>query len=120
MVDYVIENNAFMLHEYIKNYLKGGIFIMAQNKEQGEIKLTRRTRDLIDEAIQRSQSTNRYEICQAITDILWELHASNETGDEVDKKLAYQSSRMKLGTTKKILEAVDYYFYKHVKFATKL
>lgn len=96
--------------------------ITEENKEKGEIKLTRRTRDLIVEAIQRSSSMNpnRFEICKAVTDILWELHATNDVDDGVDKKLAYQSSRMNLGSTKKILEAVDYYFYKHVKFDTKL
>ena len=93
---------------------------MAQTNEKiGEIKLTRRTRDLIMEAIQRSESTNRYEICSTITDILWELHASKDSSGE-DKKLSYQSNRMNLGSTKKILEAIDYYFYKHVKFDTKL
>lgn len=90
------------------------------NQKTGDIKLTRRTRDLIIEAIQRSESTNRYEICQTITDILCELHSSNESKDGEDKKLSYQSNRMNLGSTKKILAAIDYYFFKHVKFDTKL
>lgn len=79
-------------------------------------KLTRRTRELIKEAVITSNSTNRYELCQIIADNLSDKYKS-ENG-EINKKLEYQTSRMNLDTTKKILAAIDSYFYIYADIPT--
>ena len=72
-----------------------------------EIKLTRGVKDLIQEAIALTNSSNRYVICYKIAQI-------------VEKKypgltLEYQLERMKLQTTGDILKAIDTFFYKHIR-----
>lgn len=72
-----------------------------------EIKLTRGVKDLIQEAISLTNSSNRYVICYKIAEM-------------VEKKypgltLEYQLERMKLETTGDILKAIDTFFYKHIR-----
>lgn len=72
-----------------------------------QFKLTRGTKELIKEAVQLTKSSNRIVLCEKIADM-------------VEKKynglnLEYQLERMNLKTTGKILQAIDTYFYKHIK-----
>lgn len=68
-------------------------------------KLTRGTIKLISEAIEATGSTDRYELCYKITEIAIERYDG--------MNLDYQLKRMGLTTTKKILDAIDLYFYKY-------
>ena len=65
--------------------------------------ITRRTKQYIQEAIEETNSTNRYVLCENIANAL----EANFRG----KALDYQLRRMDLQTTKKILEAIDTYIY---------
>lgn len=71
-------------------------------------KLTRGTKTLIKESIEKKQTTNRHELCSYICECLEERFA----GETLD----YQLKRMDLETTGDILEAIDTYMYKHAKF----
>ena len=68
-------------------------------------KLTRGTIDLIRSSIRETGSANRYVLLEHICKKLEEKHQKNN--------LEYQTKRMKLDTTGKILDAIDEYFYKH-------
>lgn len=72
-----------------------------------EFKLTRGTKELIKAAIQETKSNNRYVLCEKIADMVETKYSG--------LNLEYQLERMNLQTTKKILEAIDTYFYKHIK-----
>lgn len=73
-------------------------------------KLTRGTKTLIKESIEKKQTTNRSELCEYICECLEERF----TGETLD----YQLKRMDLETTGDILEAIDTYMYKHAKFSS--
>lgn len=64
--------------------------------------LSQPTINLIEQAIKKTNSSNRYVLCQEIAEL---LEAKFPGGN-----LPYQTKRMKLDTTKKILMAIDYYF----------
>ncbi|WCK57744.1 hypothetical protein PP175_27295 (plasmid) [Aneurinibacillus sp. Ricciae_BoGa-3] len=72
-----------------------------------DFKLTRGTKELIKTAIQETQSNNRYELCAKIAEMVEAKYSG--------LNLEYQLERMGLQTTKKILNAIDTYFYKHIK-----
>lgn len=76
-------------------------------KKENVVVLSRGTKELIKEAIKQTNSSNRYDICEAITKIVVNRYKSGN--------LEYQLSRMNLSTTKKILAAIDTYFYKYLK-----
>lgn len=69
------------------------------------IKLTRRTKDIIQKAVQKTETTNRYKLCEEVAAHLEELYSGGN--------LDYQLQRMNLTTTKKILAAIDVYVYKY-------
>lgn len=71
-------------------------------------RLTRGTKSLIKESIEKAGTTNRHELCDYICECLEERFA----GETLD----YQLKRMDLVTTGDILEAIDTYMYKHSKF----
>ena len=77
------------------------------NKNMNEIvpckKMTRGTKALIKEAIQETQSSNRFDLLAYVTDKLEEKFPG--------ATLDYQLKRMDLETTGKILEAIDTYAY---------
>lgn len=78
------------------------------NTNKKEIKkLTRGTKALIKEAIMKTKSSNRYDLCEYIANEL-EKRFKGDT-------LTYQLERMDLVTTGKILAAIDTYIYKHMK-----
>ena len=66
-------------------------------------KLSRGTKKLIKEAIEKTNSNDRYNLCQYICEELERRY--------VGKLLDYQLSRMDLKTTGKILDAIDSYLY---------
>jgi hypothetical protein len=72
-----------------------------------DFKLTRGTKELIKRAIQETQSNNRYVLCQKIAEIVENKYSG--------LNLEYQLERMNLQTTGKILQAIDTYFYKHLR-----
>lgn len=72
-----------------------------------DFKLTRGTKELIKSAIQETQSNNRYVLCEKIADMVEEKYGG--------LNLEYQLGRMNLETTGKILQAVDTFFYKHLR-----
>lgn len=72
-----------------------------------EYKLTRGTKELIKQAIQETQSNNRYIICEKIAEMVEEKYAG--------LNLEYQLKRMKLQTTGEILKAIDTFFYKYMR-----
>ncbi|WCF11741.1 hypothetical protein NDS46_30825 (plasmid) [Paenibacillus thiaminolyticus] len=72
-----------------------------------DIKLTRGTKQLIKSAISETQSNNRYVLCQKIADMVEERYK--------DLNLDYQLKRMNLQTTGQILNAIDTFFYKHIR-----
>ena len=74
-------------------------------------KLTRGTKTLIKESIEKANTTNRHELCSYICEVLEERF----TGDTLD----YQLKRMDLETTGDILDAIDTYMYKHAKFGNE-
>ena len=73
-------------------------------------KLTRGTKTLIKESIEKARTTNRNELCAFICENLEEKFA----GETLD----YQLKRMDLQTTGDILDAIDTYMYKHAKFSS--
>jgi hypothetical protein len=71
-----------------------------------EYKLTRGTKELIKNVIEKTKSNNRYVLCEMIA-------------EQVESKynglnLEYQLERMGLQTTGQILKAIDIYFFKHM------
>lgn len=72
-----------------------------------EFKLTRGTKELIKNAIDETQSNNRYVLCEKIADMVEEKYGG--------LNLEYQLGRMNLETTGKILTAIDTFFYKHIR-----
>lgn len=72
-----------------------------------DFKLTRGTKELIKTAIKETQSNNRYVLCEKIAEIV----ESKYNG----LNLEYQLERMNLQTTGKILQAIDTFFYKHIR-----
>jgi hypothetical protein len=72
-----------------------------------DFKLTRGAKELIKRAIQETQSNNRYVLCQKIAEIVESKYSG--------LNLEYQLERMNLQTTGKILQAIDTYFYKHLR-----
>lgn len=69
------------------------------------IELTRGTKALIAQAIDETQSSNRYDLCEWIADNLDSRFEKN--------CLDYQLKRMNLETTGQILNAIDVYVYKY-------
>lgn len=72
-----------------------------------DFKLSRGTKELIRTAINETQSNNRYEICAKVSEMVEERYNG--------LNLEYQLQRMNLQTTGRILEAIDTFFYKHMK-----
>lgn len=72
-----------------------------------EYKLTRGTKELVKQAIAETKSNNRFILCQRIAEMVEEKYNG--------LNLEYQLERMNLQTTGKILQAIDTYFYKHLK-----
>jgi len=72
-----------------------------------DFKLSRGTKELIKKAIEESSSNNRYELCQIIAETV----ENKYDGLNLD----YQLKRMNIESTGKILQAIDTYFYKHLK-----
>lgn len=72
-----------------------------------DFKLTRGTKGLIKQAIQETKSNNRYVLCQHIAQTVEERYNG--------LNLEYQLNRMGIPTTGKILNAIDTFFYKHVR-----
>ena len=72
-----------------------------------DFKLTRGTKELIRQAIKETQSNNRYELCAKIADIVETKYNG--------LNLEYQLERMNIKTTGQILQAIDTYFFKHLK-----
>lgn len=72
-----------------------------------EYKITRGAKELIKQAIQETQSNNRYVICEKIAEMVEEKYAG--------LNLEYQLKRMKLQTTGEILKAIDTFFYKYMR-----
>ena len=77
------------------------------NNPEMEFKLTRGTKELIKQAIQETQSNNRYVLCECIAKRVEEKYSG--------LNLEYQLERMNLQTTGKILKAIDTFFYKHLR-----
>lgn len=76
-----------------------------------EFKLTRGTKELIKIAIQETKSNNRYILCEKIADMVENRYSG--------LNLEYQLKRMNLQTTGQILQAIDTFFYKHLRSTTK-
>lgn len=74
-----------------------------------ECRLTRGTKDLISQAINRAGTNNRYDVCNTVVEIMMERYEG--------LTLDYQADRMNLATTGAILTAIDTYFFKHYKAA---
>lgn len=72
-----------------------------------DFKLSRGTKELIKTAINETQSSNRYVLCEKIAGMVEERYNG--------LNLEYQLERMNLQTTGKILEAIDTFFYKHLR-----
>jgi hypothetical protein len=72
-----------------------------------DFKLTRGTKELIRTAINETQSNNRYVLCEKIADMVEDKYNG--------LNLEYQLERMNLQTTGKILQAIDTFFYKHLR-----
>ena len=68
-------------------------------------KLTRKTKELIKEAMIETESKNRYILCQYIAEKLEKTHEGGS--------LEYQLKRMGLETTKKILTSIDLFLEKY-------
>lgn len=69
--------------------------------------LSHPVQEIVKEAILQTNSTNRYELCLEIANILESRYCGG--------KLEYQSKRMYLGTTKQILEVIDSFFFRYLK-----
>ena len=98
----IIIDNSQRILLVIKITILGGIKIVSE-----DYKLTRGTKELIKQAIQETQSNNRYLLCEKIAEMV-----ENKYGG---LNLEYQLKRMNIQTTGKILQAIDTYFYKHLK-----
>lgn len=72
-----------------------------------DFKLTRGTKDLIKQAMEETQSNNRYVICEKIAEMVEEKYNG--------LNLEYQLERMNLQSTGQILKAIDTFFYKHLR-----
>lgn len=70
-------------------------------------KLTRGTKKLIKKAIKETRSKNKYELCDYIANDAMEKYQ----GDHLE----YQLERMNIQSTSAILQAIDIFFYKHLK-----
>lgn len=70
-------------------------------------KLTRGTKELIKQAINDTQSNNRYLLCSVIANTVEKKYSG--------LNLEYQLGRMGIQTTGQILQAIDNYFYKYIK-----
>lgn len=82
--------------------------------EKDKVRLTRKTKELIKEAIQslpEEDKNNRNAICQKIAFDLYDKHQG--------RSLEYQSERMGMDTTGKILEKVEYFFIQSSKRKAK-
>ena len=73
--------------------------------------LTRGTKKLIANAIEKTGEYNRSTLCETICEEL----CSKFSGDSLE----YQLERMNLNTTADINRAIDTYMYKHVKLNKK-
>lgn len=71
-------------------------------------KLTKNTKDLIKTAIENTGSVNRFVICCEVSKLLEDKYSKYG--------LEYLSKRKKMESTKKILESIDTYFYKYLKY----
>lgn len=76
-----------------------------------DAKLTRKTKNLIKEAIETTGTTDRYTLCQYIAEKLECTHAGGN--------LEYQLKRMGLESTKKILLSIDIFLEKYEKTRQK-
>lgn len=82
--------------------------------EKERVKLTRKTKELIKEAIQSlpdEDKNNRNKICEKIAFDLYDKHQG--------QSLEYQTQRMGMDTTGKILEKVEYFFIQNSKRKAK-
>lgn len=70
-----------------------------------DVKLTRRAKDIIKEAIRKTRTDDRNELLVAITDIVLEKYM-----DKSDEVVDYQLGRMNMKTTSQILKVMDIYF----------
>lgn len=66
-----------------------------------KVKLSKTVKELIQQAINSTNSSNKYAICEKLALILEEKYLS--------RNLDYQLERMSIDTTKKILNAIDVY-----------
>ena len=74
-----------------------------------DFKLSRGLKQLIKEAIEETETINRYVICEKIADTVEKRYNG--------LNLEYQLDRMNIQTTKQILKAIDIYVYKHCKMS---
>ena len=70
-----------------------------------QIKLTRASKDLIEEAIEKAQSLDPAEICNAFSQIVTERYKANTSAT----LLEYQLGRMQMRTTGEVIRTVKYY-----------
>lgn len=83
--------------------------------EKEKVKLTRKTKELIKEAIEmlpEEDKNNRNAICEKIAFDLYDKHQG--------RSLEYQSERMGMETTGKILEKIEYFFIQNSKGRKKV
>lgn len=80
---------------------------MVKNSKTTTDTLTRGTKKIIANAIEKTGQYNRSVLCDAICDEL----CSKFTGDSLE----YQLNRMNLRTTGDIDRAIDTYMYRHMK-----
>ncbi len=83
------------------------VIFMDKKENVPQKKMTRGTKALIKEAIKSTKSSNRFDILEYMTTKLEEKFPGGT--------LDYQLKRMDLGTTGKILEAIDTYAYRVAK-----
>lgn len=69
-------------------------------------KLSKTVIGLIQIAIDNTKSNNRYTICEEMAQMLEEKY--------IGYNFDYQTKRMNVDTTKKILNAIDLYFLRYV------
>lgn len=75
--------------------------------QNNNFKLTRTLREMIENAIRITHTTDRLKLCQIIAFKAEEKYSKYN--------LDFQLEKMNMTTTSKILEAIDIYFYKHFK-----
>jgi len=80
-------------------------------KEKNPEVLTRGTKKIIANAIEKTGELNRTVLCDVICDEL----CSKFSGDSLE----YQLERMNLVTTKDINKAIDTYMFRHMKLNKK-